>query len=550
MKGAFMHITNNKPCMLEPQYIPKINGLHDIRDMIKEVLSPIFQPLIATQSVTITSQGKPVTEDEIITNIINCCQDFVNGPLEQEMKDFFKDTLMNYDSNHTLIQQLFVNQSTVASGLPFASPMMIYTPATDVIPVSKEFLSGQCDYHKYFATMANYIQSDIVGFYFANETAFDEFKAWAANEVTTLGNLPVNTNQLLSDFQKLSLDSLTKAIRLRAGDNCGNEEYSFPRVIMYLLMKYNSIKSGVEYGVLPFNLSELFNPRNIVFVNVEKHARSNNANIKKEWDEIKQAVQIKVQIISNNQLQQLTASIKNFNNCKVIGQLMSNKNGLERVAKIKFAKSSPTKYDLANRISKVMKKMISTNKTMNTFKKVSSTYNKPNRRNPDDYNKPGKSTSIVYKPDIHLYVDTSGSISERDYEDAMKICINMAKKLNVNLYFNSFSSYISTCTKLHVKDKSVTEIWAAFQKIDKVSGGTDFENVWEYINKSPKRKKELSIMITDFCDEIGNHYVECPKNLYYAPCSNKDWRSITHYAKEFCESALHCDPTIRKRLLF
>lgn len=546
-----MHITNNKPCVLEPMYTPTISGLHDIREMLKEMFSPIFQPLVANQTVTITKQGTPITEDNIITNIIECCQNFVNGPLEQEMKSLFKDAFVYYENNHTLVQQIFVNQSTVASGLPFASPMVIYTPATDVIPVSLEFLSGQCDYHKYFATMANYVQSDLLGFYFANSIAFDEFKSWMMNEVSNLGKLPANTNQLLSNFQKLTLDGLTEAIRLRTRDDYGNEEYSFPRVLMYLLMKYQTLKSGIEFGVLPFTLGEFLNPQNIVFINIEKHARSTATNVKKEWDEIKQALQVKVQIISNDQIQKLTASIKQINTSKMVVQLLSDKNNaLNRIAKVKFAKTSPTKYDLANRISLVMKNMISTTKTMNTFKNVSLTYNKPSRRDPDDYNKPGKSTTIAYKPDIHLYVDTSGSISEEDYESAMKICINMAKKLNVNLYFNSFSHYISTCIKIHVKGKSVKEIWAAFQKIDKVDGGTDFENVWSYINHSSKRKKELSIMITDFAATIGNKYIECPKNLYYAPCSNQNWSTITHYAKNFCESAIHCDPTIRNRILF
>ena len=227
-----MHISNNKPCVLEPKYTPKINGLHDIRGMIREIIAPIFQPLVANQSVQITKQGKPVTEDDIITQIIECCQDYVNGPVEQDMKTLFKSALLHFEDNHCLIQQLFVNQSTVAAGLPFSSPTMLYTPSTDVIPVSKEFLAGRCEYHKYFATMAHYVQADILGFYFANEIAFDEFKEWAANETSNMANLPVNTRQLLADFQKLSLNGLTESIRIRVQNDCGNEEYSFARVIM------------------------------------------------------------------------------------------------------------------------------------------------------------------------------------------------------------------------------------------------------------------------------------------------------------------------------
>lgn len=546
-----MKITNNKPCVLEPVYTTKIDGLHDVRDMMLQTLSCIFQPVIAGQQVTVTDNGTVLTTDEIITKFIECCQEYINGPVETQLKSMLTDALLYFDNNNLLIQQIFVNQSTVASGLPFASPMILYTPETDVIPVSKEFLSGICDYHKFFATMANYVQADILGFYFANENSFNEFKSWMQVEIPSLGTLPVNTNQLLADFQNLDLSGLTEAVRLRANDSSGNEDRSFPRVLIHLLMKYASLKSGVEFGVLPFNLGELYNPTNIVFVNVEKHAKAKATMIKKEWEAIKQSLALKVEVISSNQILKLTATVKNLNSVRGMTNLMAmGRDKLDRVAKVKFSESSPSKYDLANRISHIMKKMVSNNKTMNTFKNTSLTYNKANRRNPDDFNKPGKSTSISYRPDIHLYVDTSGSISESDYEEAMKICINMARKLNVNLYFNSFSHKISTCTKIHVQNRSVNEIWKAFQKIEKVGGGTNFENVWNYINASKKRKKELSIMITDFDDRIRNHAVECPKNLYYAPCSNKDWNRIVIYAKDFCESAQHTDPTIRKRILF
>ena len=73
---------------------------------------------------------------------------------------------------------------------------------------------------------------------------------------------------------------------------------------------------------------------------------------------------------------------------------------------------------------------------------------KANRRDPDDYNKPGRITSVEYMPDLHVYVDTSGSISEANYQEAVLLLIRIAKKLNVNLYFNSFSHILSQQTLL------------------------------------------------------------------------------------------------------
>ena len=165
------------------------------------------------------------------------------------------------------------------------------------------------------------------------------------------------------------------------------------------------------------------------------------------------------------------------------------------------------------------------------------TYNKPNRRDPDDFNKKGKSVSTKYLPDIHLYIDTSGSVSEQNYKDAVMACISMAKKLNINIYFNSFSSELSQCSLLHTRDKSIKQIYAAFQKVQKVTGGTDFDNVWDYINMSKKRRRELSIMITDFEYTPRNRQVNHPENLYYVPCANvTNYQRMVGYAITFCKS--------------
>lgn len=126
--------------------------------------------------------------------------------------------------------------------------------------------------------------------------------------------------------------------------------------------------------------------------------------------------------------------------------------------------------------------------------------------------------------------------------------ISMAKNMNVGLYFNSFSHILSQTTRLNLKDKSKAEIYRQFQKIDKVTGGTDYEQIWHFINRSPKRSKELSLIITDFEWEAPSAFIKHPKNLYYVPCSTFDWKIITGNAKMFAQSMLHNDPNIRKHL--
>jgi predicted metal-dependent peptidase len=157
--------------------------------------------------------------------------------------------------------------------------------------------------------------------------------------------------------------------------------------------------------------------------------------------------------------------------------------------------------------------------------------------------------SVQYRPDLHIYLDCSGSISERDYQDAIKSCIRLAKKMNVNFYFNSFSHYMSQTTKLQCKDKSISQIYKEFRKIPKVGGGTDYEQIWHYINQSARRKKEMSVIITDMEYTAPNHYVEHPRFCYYAPISSSSWSQVCICAEHFIKSMQSICPDIRKHCL-
>ena len=84
----------------------------------------------------------------------------------------------------------------------------------------------------------------------------------------------------------------------------------------------------------------------------------------------------------------------------------------------------------------------------------------------------------------------------------------------------------------------------------KVTGGTDYEQIWNFINASKKRTRELSIIISDFEWTARTGMVHHPKNLYYIPCSTIAWDEIIREAERFCQSAVHCEPNIRKHLLF
>lgn len=246
------------------------------------------------------------------------------------------------------------------------------------------------------------------------------------------------------------MSDLTESILLRNNDTDEQDPFTFARLIINQLMAYRNQVTDSEFGIMPFDLGELICPKSIVFVNIEKHSRATSGKIAEEWKLINNSLAVKTPMMNINQITKLTAMQRNM---KAIAQqaataASNSLRGAVRSINMPFKQTAPNTVDLSRIIKKIMNKMAFVNKSMNSYKSIKSSYARPNRRNPDDFNKPGKIVSTKYKPDIHLYIDTSGSISEENYQDAVKACVHMAKKLNVNLYFNSFFSCAVSVSKI------------------------------------------------------------------------------------------------------
>lgn len=553
-----MNIVNQKPVVLAPEYTDQIKKDLDVKDLLKQaVVNPLFTPLIPNQPVTMTANGTSYDADSIADLMSRCCGDVLDVMAEQSVKTILGQTMVNYNPNTNLgVIEMFPVQSGTAAKLPEPDgSSVIYTPATDVIPMARQFLAGTGSYDSFFASLAYYARPETLGFYFVNELAFDSFIQWFTQQMSMLSTvLTPDVNKLASDFMQLKLPGLTESLILRNTDGESDEPLSFARLIINLLMQYTNVAGPAEYGVLPFNLRELVYPHTIVFVNVERHSRATAKQVSDEWKIINNALQNKnrPKMISNNSLRRLTAVQRSLQRIASMAANAATNQGAmaARAANFRFSKNRPTIVDTTRTIRKILSKMTVQGMTMNVYKSSKPSFAKPNRRDPDDYNKQGKVVSTKYQPDIHLYIDTSGSISERDYEDAVKACIAMAKKLNINMYFNSFSHVISQTTRLHLEGKSKAAIYKEFQKVPKVNGGTDYEQIWNFINRSKKRVRELSIIISDFQWTARSAYVRHPKNLYYIPCSTLSWDDIVRDADSFCKSAVHNDPGIRARILF
>jgi hypothetical protein len=559
-------IINQRPAQFTSVHTLPITGDYDpVAGITATIVEPLFTPLNQNHAVevrdTSTNPSTALDQDAVTELFLNCLGDNVNAIGETGAKALLDQGSIYYDpKSPLLVNELFAVQAGVQNKFVSPTPTVIYTAQSDIIPAAKKLLAGQTnDASEMFASIAYAFHPETLGFWFQSSAAFDDFKAWLVATTSNISSaLPPDTTKLLTQFAGLSLKGLTESLRLRADDTEENEEYSFARVIIHMLMDYARQMESVathaqppvapEAGVMPFLLSELYSPRTIVLVNVEAHARSTGGKVSSEWKLIEKSISSPLKIVSNKALTKLTAMNRAAAKAQSIAQMGKN-NTPGRSGKVVFRKQPPTKVDLASDISRVLKRMGQVNRSQNVFRQVKSSFARANRRDPDDWNKPGKITSTQYMPDIHVFVDTSGSISEANYQESMIMLISMAKKLNVNLYFNSFSSVLSQERMLRTANKSVTQIWQEFTKMPKVTGGTEFKQVWDYICESPTRRRRLSLMITDFEWSPPTKRTDHPKNLYYAPCSAMDWKTITHYAENYTKQMRHIEPTIAQRML-
>lgn len=130
--------------------------------------------------------------------------------------------------------------------------------------------------------------------------------------------------------------------------------------------------------------------------------------------------------------------------------------------------------------------------TMGTMKcqKVTSTWTRPNRRNPDL-----KGKKRLRMPEIVVAVDTSGSMSNKDIKQCFSEINKIANTARA-LYLMQFSCGVTKCEK--VKRLKQTDI----ELVDR--GGTDFNSVYNYVEKKIPSKHPLVIILTDGEDNEGN----------------------------------------------
>lgn len=549
-----MNVSNGTISEISPYFASTAKGDFDVVKDIHKMLSPLFKGLVANAPIQITDQqGKTYNEDDIVNALVSCCGALVDTDAEDIVEAFMHETMRYYAKG--MGRELFLNQAATKSSLPIASSTIKYTAKTDVIPACKDFIAGVATEEYLQASIGYTFRAQTLGMYFLNEVAFDQFKADVAAQfaqISQMQQIDPDVTSKFNDFQQISLtNSLMETIRIRndVTDDC--DEFSFSRLfhsIMMSLIHQNPQMSGL----IPFDVEQVVCPTFLTFINISKHAHAKPSAINAAWDELDNFQNIPISIISTKKLMKMSAvarAKKAATAAANASQLANQKLMSGKAQTFKFSKQQPNTTTMIKRVIKILHKMKDVARSENVYKTPYMTFAKASRRHPDDFNIMGKSMQNHYHPDIHLYIDTSGSISEENYESMVKACIALAQKLNINMYFNSFSHMMSSTTKLNIRDRSKRDVYREFEKVPKVSGGTDYEQIWRYINASTKRKREFSLIISDFEWSPSSRPISHPKNLYYMPCLNMDWDDMCHAAECFGKSMVRIEPDIRKRIL-
>lgn len=558
------NITNHKPSQLEPTVVPAFVNQNPQSDEIFEtfqndVFTQLDQPLRQGLDPQYVFDGQPEDKDSISeTFVTELFLDEGESERSVKLRDFLAQTLLHYQPNFETIDASLMVQNATAENLPLpivqGARSIVYTVATDVIPVAKQYLARQVSFN-YWATSFGFtfrVPALVVSI--DTPDVYKEFQQYVQTTVAPFqSQLPIDTSMALQEFYKTTLNDLAEGFRIRAkvGDN--NQDYSFARILHTCVMQF--VAQNGQAGIIPTSLKEIIHPTTIMFLNVEKHAHSNNRDINKTWNSAMNMS--KAKLIGLNKIKKLSEeeqldAMRQRSNVRRSALMNKAKDPASRKKRAKpFGKQLKTSKQLTKEIVRILSKMKKVRMSNNVIKTRKTTFNKPNRRDPDNYDKPGIIYSHQYVPDIHVYLDTSGSISERNYKEACMAIIQLAQTLKTKLYLNSFSHVLSQPALVDIGNCSKETAWKRLQNIPKVSGGTDFDLVWDYIHQSSQRKQELAIMITDFEYTPSNSYTRpLPQNLFYVPCGGFDIDKLRRNATYFVNSTRRLDANLRHKIIF
>lgn len=514
MKTIVQKLQNNQ---LQPLKIYPQDASVSIDALLNQVLGQMMTDItcgaLAQDELDLCQQ---VFANAVITNLID-------RQAQSDLDALFTHTLSGYAVGK--IDTAYLSQELRRNHLPEPSAKVVYVVG-DVSDAARNY-EAQKDAQNRSALLAN------LGAFYNNMTAM----ILLADDDQDVQNLRALANPRLqaagrqvipNDFtvQNKVFDGIMLRRDYKLVDPSCDAD-SEARILTDIATKAYSDR------LLPTKTIEAVLPSMLVVFNAHKLARATTSELMAAKSDLGRLMALdKSRVLSFAQM----ATLGTVN--KAVQKMNLMQNQLNNVLARSAMSATTGKFKIANidmsrvrkKIMKIEKKMknvdVSKNPTYHNF----DTFQRANRREPMNPDLPGVSMDLGYYPDIHLYVDTSGSITEKDYQDSVAMLIDIAKHLNCDIYFNSFTTDISQETVVRCRNRSKGQIQRDIGRIPKLTGGTTIDQVWQYIDANRKNRRQLSILISDFYVDVPR-YLHHPENLYYIPTRDT---SIS-YAEKFAQ---------------
>ena len=512
MKAICAKVQNNQ---LQPLKIYPQDSSCSVDDMLNVLLDALIGDITCrVLAQDETDACKQVFANAVITNL-------VDRQAQADLDLLFSSTLSGYASGK--IDTVYLSQELRRNHMQEPSAKVTYV-VTDVADAARTY-DGQKDAQNRSALLANIgaFYNNIGGLLMLLDDDQDaqNFRALVNPMLKAAGR-----QEIPPDFslQNKIFDGIILRPDYKLADPSCDAD-SEARIVM------KAVTNGYFDRVLPTRTIESILPSMLIVFNAHKLARATTSELLVAKNDMGRLAGLdRSRVLSfaqmaslgsvNKALQKMALMQNQLNNVLAKSQL-SNATGVFKIAKIDMGR-------VHKKIVKIMKKMKNMDVSKNPKYHMFDTFQRPNRRDPLNPDLPGVSMDLGYYPDIHLYVDTSGSITQKDYEDSVAMFIDIAKRLNCDIYFNSFTTDISQEVVVRCRNRSKAQIQKDIERIPKLTGGTTIDQVWQYIDATAKNRRQLSILISDFYVDVPR-YLHHPEHLYYIPTRD----TSPKYAQDF-----------------
>jgi hypothetical protein len=538
----------------------------DLGERLKElVVKPITRPLTqGAPAAILTDAGEPLDEDQILQLATRALGFDVTGRLvdiepNEVMLELGAATLANYHPLDVGPSSSFdVAPAVQAAGrvrwpLPSGQPnsSIIYT-LNDVIDGAVSMLAATDDASlavgrdKLSAGLAFTVALATDTLVVAVDTwdAFDKVRDKLRADVASMLWLDAEIQDKLEALAalKLSKRATIEAVMLRRNAADDTAPLGFARIAVEAL----TTAAGVH--VIPTRLGQMVSPTAVTMICLDATAHADPATIAEDWRLLTSALS-RPRMISLKDIKGLVVSERDLARAIANSSLRLRRDAFAQASRVKFKKATPAKNNMVAAMVAIIRQAKSVVVSRNLTKSRRTSFTRASRRDPMNCNVPGRTQRIEFLPDLHVFIDTSGSMSTDDYRAAVQAVIAIAKRLDVDLYVSSFSDRLSEEVCLPTSKMRPSQMWKAISKLPKVTGGTNFAQVWAYINASKTRRKRINVMVTDFewspSITDGPH----PKSLWYLPATNMSWKDICENARYLAEACAAIEPNMASRFV-